>query len=146
MREHQQSHIGEKITCKACHTQVSSVGNLKRHWKIKHSQPQEVMLEKDDSRSICFRNPVTSKSTFQSVDDKKINECHCGSVFKHKRDLTRHQQSHDSEKATCEICGKQCCTISHLKTHLKAEHFQTHGLIFEDNISKFQFFFSFVDI
>ncbi|XP_078681083.1 uncharacterized protein LOC144916013 [Branchiostoma floridae x Branchiostoma belcheri] len=51
----------------------------------------------------------------------------CGKVFTQKRNLTRHQKSHDTTKVThrCEICDKTFTRLSDMKRHHQQKHEST---------------------
>lgn len=55
----------------------------------------------------------------------KLFDCHCGSVFKVKYQLKKHQKVH-KEKEECKVCRKQLAFIS-IKQHWRKFHLETHG-------------------
>lgn len=56
----------------------------------------------------------------------RLYECNCGSVYKTKGQLKRHEESH-KEKWTCKVCLKQCSTREEIRHHWKKKHLKTHG-------------------
>lgn len=68
--------------------------------------------------------------------DGEIFECHCGSVFDRKYNLSAHQKAHN-EKLPCNVCLKTFITHSKLRAHWKTNHLKTHGVL-QFARSKFQ--------
>ena len=55
----------------------------------------------------------------------KMHKCHiCDKVFKNKRTLTRHSQSHD-KSLTCPFCQTAFDRLDRLNQHLKTKHGNT---------------------
>ena len=91
---HEKSHDDKKFTCSVCNVTFHRAEHLKRHVDKFHSDPK-----------------------------KPNHKCEkCQKVFKHKRSLVQHEQTHDEEKFACSVCNITYTRKSNLNKHMQQKH------------------------
>ena len=105
--------------CDVCHKLFTFYAFLRRH-SVTHTEEKEFICE------ICQRSFNRRDNLLKHQADLHSNvtslfKCDvCGGVFKHKCDLTRHQERHkESYDFSCTSCDKKFKVLEDLKQHVK---------------------------
>ena len=98
---HEKTHSDEKFTCAICNVSFHRIDVLKRHTINRHKTEEQNRHKTEDQHFKCTK---------------------CKKVFKHKKNLIRHEKTHSDEKFACPVCqvtfGQEC----NLKRHIEKQH------------------------